>query len=244
MERLRSLDEIHLTEEQYLCFSKMTQCTKYVGKSFVNFAYPSWQQLIENSDAHPYFIWPTINGWLGALNLGLKELKCPGAAQLYSDIRQAYEHCQSVHEAQQTCRLQRRHDNIRVMCFVYFISLGEGLFQVSLNPPAGKKSSELNLSHVWQRWSSSVKEMNTVPTKRDSIFQSKVRKLAVEAEQVNRVGQAWSSQLPTMDHLIQSIPCDSEGMEFNRAIFTFRSVLVQYTSISFVLVVISDINCF
>ena len=214
MERVRSLDKIHLTEEQYLCFSKVAKNSKYAGKSFVEdatFTYPSWRQLIENSDSHPYFVWSTISGWLGALKPGLKELECPGACQLYSDIQEAYEYCQSVREAHQMCRLQRRHDNIRVMCFVYFISLGGGLFQVSLNPPAGKKSSDLNLSRVWQRWSISVKEHNTLPSRRDSIFQSKVGKLAMEAEQVNRVGQAWSTQLPTMDQVIQSIPCDSEG---------------------------------
>ena len=211
---LRSLDKIHLTEEQYLCFSKIAEHTKYVGKNFVKdstFAYPKWQQLMENFNSHPYFVWPTINGWLGALKLGLKELKCPMAFQLYNDIQRAYEYCQSVYKAQQLCRLQRRHDNIRVLCFVYFISLGEGLFQVTLNPPAGKKSSDLNLSHVWHRWSTTVKELNMVPSKRDEIYQLKVRKLAVEAEQVNRVGQVWPTQLPTMDHLIQSIPCDNEG---------------------------------
>lgn len=214
MDKLRSLDKIHLTEKQYLCFSKVAEDTKYAGKSFVedtSFAYPSWQQLMEDVTSHPYFIWPTINGWLGALNQGLKELKCPEACQLYSEIHNAYEYCQSVHGAQQMCRLQRRHDNIRVMCFVYFISLGEGLFQVSLNPPVGKNSIDLNLSHVWHRWSKNAKELNTVPSKRDDIFQSKVRKLAMEADQVNRVGLAWSTQLPTVDHLIQSIPSDDEG---------------------------------
>ena len=211
---LRSLDEIRLTEEQYHCFCKVADHTKYAGKSFVKdttFACPSWQQLVENLDLNPYFVWPTISGWLGGLKLGLQELKCPRASQLYSDIHKAYEYCQCVHEAQQSCRLQRRHDNIRVVCLVYFISLGGGLFQVSLNPPAGKKSSDLNLSHAWHRWSISGKELNMLPDKRDEVFQSKVRKLAVEAEQVNRIGQAWPTQLPTMDHLIESIPCDSEG---------------------------------
>ena len=214
MDRLRSLDKIHLNEKQYLCFSKVAKNSKYAGKSFVedaSVAYPSWQQLMENIDSHPYFIWPSINGWLGALNQGLKETKCPEAYQLYSDILKAYEHCHGVRKAEQTCRSQRRHDSMRVMCFVYFISLGEGLFQVSLNPPASKKSSDMNLSRVWHRWSVSAKELNMMPNKRDEIFQSKVRKLAMEAGQVNRVGQAWPTQLPTMDHLIPSIPCDSEG---------------------------------
>lgn len=211
---LRSLDKIHLTEEQYLCFAKIAANSKYAGKSFVedtSFAYPTWQQLVANFDSHPYFVWPTINGWLGALRLGLNELKCPGACQLYSDIQKAYEHCQGVYESQQVCRLQRRHDNIRVMCFVYFISLGEGLFQVSLGPPTRKKSSDMNLSHVWHRWSVSAKELNMAPDRRDDIFQSKVTKLAMEAEQVNRVGPAWPMQLPTMDQLVQSIPCENES---------------------------------
>jgi len=216
MEGVRSLDDkIHLTKKQYLCFSKVAKYSRYAGKSFVGdntFAYPSWQRLIKKSDSqHSYFVWPTINGWLGALKLGLKELECPGACQLYSDIQEAYGHCRDVYETQQKCRLQRRNDNTRVMCFVYFISLGDGLFKVSLNPPAGKKSSSLNLSYVWQKWSAGAKELYTVPNRRDSIFQSKVRKLAMEAEQVNRVGQMWSTQLPTVDQLIESIPCDSEG---------------------------------
>ena len=236
MDKLRSLDKIHLTEKQYLCFSKVAEHPKYAGKGFVedaSFAYPTWQQLIENADTHPYFVWPTINGWLGALNQGLKELKCPEARQLYSEIHKAYEYCQSVHEAQQMCRLQRRHDSIRVMCFIYFISLGEGLFKVSLNPPVGKSSTDLNLSHVWHRWSSSAKELNTMSNKRDDVFQSKVKRLAMEAEQVNRVGLAWQTQLPSEDHLIESIPSDGEGE---------GSCTVSVLSVCFVLAVISTDN--
>lgn len=175
------------------------------------YACPSWQQLIKNTNSPTYFVWPTISGWLGSLKLGLLKVKCPDACQLYSDIHEAYEHCQSMRDAHQKCRSQRRHDNIRVKCFVYFISLGKGLFQVSLNPPAGKKSSDLNLCHAWHRWSVTAKELNTVAIKRDGIFKSKVRKLAVEAGQVNRIGQIWATRLPNVDHLLQSIPCHCKG---------------------------------
>lgn len=224
---LRSLDKIHLTEEQYLCFCKIAEHSKYVGRSFVKdstFAYPKWQHLMENINSHPYFVWPTISGWLGPLKLGLQELKCPMAFQLYNNIQKAYEYCRSVYNAQQKCRLRRRHDNIRVVCLVYFISFGEGLFQVSLNPPAGKKSSDMNLSHAWHRWLGTVKELNMQPGRRDEVYRSKVRKLAVEAKQVNRVGKAWPTQLPTMNHMIQSIPCDDEDYGKNAVYISVASV--------------------
>lgn len=207
MDRLRSSDKIHLSEEQYLCFSKIAKHSKYAGKTFTEntaSAYPSWQQLMENSHSHPYFIWPTINGWLGPLKLGLKELKCPGVCELYSDIEKAYEHCQSMRQAQQTCRWIRRDEDARVMCYVYFVSLGEGLFQVSFNPPAGKKPSDL------KRWSIRAMKVNDTD-KRNAFYQLKVKKRAMEAKQVNRVGQTWNTQLLTMDQLVKSIPTDNKS---------------------------------
>jgi len=210
------MDKIHLTEEQFHCFSQLAKNSKYAGKGFVEdstFEYPSWEELMmteSGTNCHPYFVWCSIGGWLGALKLGLNELQCPEARQLYCSIQQAFNHCLSVRKAQQSFRYQRRNDNNRVINFIYFISLGKGLFQLNLDSPNERTSSDLHLSRVHRRWGANMKELNSKPELRDVIFQSKVGKLAAEAKQVNRVGPTWSKQLPSVDHLIQLIQCEEQ----------------------------------
>ena len=210
------MDKIHLTEEQFHCFSQLAKNPKYAGKGFVEdstFKYPSWEELMmaeSGTNCHPYFVWCSIGGWLGALKLGLDELRCPEAQQLYTNIQQAFHYCLSVREAQQSFRYQRRNDNNRVISFIYFISLGKGLFQISLDSPDERISSDLHLSCVHRRWGANMKELNSRPKLRDVIFQLKVEKLAAEAKQVNRVGPTWSKQLPSVAHLIHLIQCEEQ----------------------------------
>ncbi|XP_065920136.1 uncharacterized protein [Dysidea avara] len=209
------MDNIHLTEEQFHCFSQLAKNPKYAGKGFVEdttFKYPSWEELVTESvtNCRPYFVWCSIGGWLGALKLGLDELQCPEAQQLYSSIQQAFNHCLSVREAQQSFRYQRRNDSNRVISFIYFMSLGKGMFQIRLDSPDERTSSDLHLSCVHRRWGANMKELNSRPDLRDGIFQSKVEKLTAEAKQVNRVGPAWSKQLPSMAHLVQLIRCEEK----------------------------------
>ena len=178
-----------------------------------SFKYPSWEELMSAdlpTNHHSYFIWCSIGGWLGALRLGLDELQCPEAQQLYTGVQQAFNYCLRMREAQQSFRYQRRNDNNRVITFIYFVSLGEGLFQVTLNCPGERTSSDVHLSCVHRRWGTNMKELNSRPDLRDSIFQLKVEKLAAEAQQVNRVGPAWCRQLPSIAHLSQLIPCEEQ----------------------------------